>query len=51
MRICESITCLLGHIILEKGPQPMPEKMQKLRSYLRPTDIKETQRFQGFCNY
>ncbi len=41
----------LGHIISEKGLQPMPEKTQKLRSYPRPTNIKEIQIFLGFCNY
>lgn len=41
----------LGHVISEKGLQPLPEKTNKIRNFPRPTCVKKIQSFLGFCKY
>ena len=41
----------LGHIVGEKGIEPDPTKVEKIRSYPVPTNVKEIQRFHGCASY
>lgn len=46
-------TCLvyLGHLVTKDGLKPMPEKIEKLRHFPVPINVKQVQAFLGFCNY
>lgn len=41
----------LGHVISEKGIEPDPSKIECIKNYPRPTNIKEIQAFLGLANY
>ena len=41
----------LGHIINENGIQSDQKKLECIRKFPRPTNVEETQRFLGMCNY
>lgn len=41
----------LGHIVSDKGLLPMPEKVEKIQNFPRPTNIKGIQSFLGLCSY
>jgi hypothetical protein len=41
----------LGHVISENGVAPDPSKIEKVKNYPRPTDIKGIQAFLGFAGY
>ena len=41
----------LGNIISEDGWSPDPGKLQAIRDYLSPKNLKELREFIGFCNY
>ena len=42
---------ILGHIIDDKGVQPMPEKIRKISDWTTPKNKKELERFLGIVNY
>lgn len=41
----------LGHIVNSEGIKANPKKVQAIKDYPRPTNIKEIQRFLGMCAY
>ena len=41
----------LGHVISDKGIHTDPGKIEKLQKWERPKNLKELQKFLGFCNY
>lgn len=41
----------LGHIISQAGIMPDPSKIEAVKNYPRPTNVKEIQTFLGFTNY
>ena len=46
----EKLDCL-GHLIDDKGIHPESDKMEKIRSWKKPQNLKEVQRFLGLVNY
>ena len=47
----QSSIIFLGHRVSSKGLEPDPGKIEKIRSWERPTDTLGVQRFLGFVNY
>ena len=41
----------LGHVISEKGITTDPEKIEAVKSWPKPTNVKELRSFIGFCSY
>lgn len=41
----------LGHVVTDKDLKPMPEKIEQMRDFPRPKNIKELQSFLGLCTY
>lgn len=41
----------LGHIVSERGISPNPRKIEAIRDFPRPTNVKQVQSFHGLANY
>ena len=41
----------LGHVISSKGITTDPKKIESIRKWPQPTNLKELQSFLGLCNY
>ena len=47
----KSETKFLGHIINSEGIKPLPEKIEKIKNYPRPKNVKDVQSFLGLVGY
>ncbi len=51
MKFVKHALVYLGHIVSSEGLKLMPDKLEKIRFYPKPNDVKALQRFLSLCNY